>query len=284
MNLLKTFLLFSTIKSKKLLLHNTLNINTLKNMIILLSPSKSLDEKAAVIEPASSPMFLPKSTTLIKKLQKLSCEEIAELMKISEKLAFLNFQRFQKWQLPFNQQNATTAIFTFNGDVYDGLQAKSFTTANIEFAKSHVLILSGLYGLLRPLDLIQPYRLEMGIKLKTQLHNNLYSFWGDLLTETINKIAKNNSQKCIINLASDEYFKVINPKKTAISIITPVFKQEELGKFKFVSFYAKKARGFMTHFIVKNRITNPEDIKAFDYEGYSFNSQISSKDIWAFTR
>jgi uncharacterized protein len=253
-------------------------------MLIVLSPAKSLNENAVNFPTQTLPRFLAKSQKLVNQLSKLSPKELSDLMNISSKLAELNFLRFQKWKLPFTSENAKTAILTFDGDVYNGMDARSFSPEEMLFAQDTLHILSGLYGILRPLDLIQPYRLEMGIRLKQDKSKNLYEFWGSQLTEAINQSAIEKGKNVLINLASDEYFKAIDVKKLKIPTITPIFKQEDNGKYRFVSFYAKRARGLMSRFIIKHHISNPEDIKGFDYEGYNYNAALSSGNIWAFTR
>lgn len=253
-------------------------------MLIVLSPAKSLNEKAINHTEFTIPEFLDKSVKLAAVLKKMDAYDLSKLMDISVKLAELNYHRFQNWHLPFAPENAKTALLTFDGDVYDGMDAKSFDSGEMALAQQNVLILSGFYGLLRPFDLIQPYRLEMGTKLKTSRHKDLYDFWGSLITKSINKQAKEAGKKTLINLASEEYFKAIKINELKIPIITPVFKQEEAGKYKFVSFYAKKARGLMTKFAIRHQISDPEDLKAFDYDGYHFNTNLSSENIWTFSR
>jgi len=205
-------------------------------------------------------------------------------MGISPKLAQLNFERFINWQLPFSTDNAKQALLAFKGDVYTGLDAYSLNEDELQTAQNDLRILSGLYGVLKPLDLIQAYRLEMGKKLQTKKGNNLYEFWGDKITKEINKslIAKND--KYLINLASNEYFKAVVKKKVKAEIITPVFKDFKNGQYKVISFFAKKARGLMTRFIIQNKITDPEHLKAFNSEGYNFNPQLSKNTELVFTR
>lgn len=254
-------------------------------MLILISPAKSLDfETKSTTKACSEALFLKDSQTLIKKLRKLSTDEIADFMGISPKLAQLNFERFLSWQLPFNLDNAKQAVLAFKGDVYTGLDAYSLSEKELQTAQMDLRILSGLYGVLRPLDLIQAYRLEMGKKLQTKKGDNLYEFWGDKITKEINKTLKEKDDKFLINLASNEYFKSVNKKKIKAEVITPVFKDLKNGQYKVISFFAKKARGLMTRFIIQNEITDPEHLKAFDSDGYIFNPQLSKNTELVFTR
>ena len=217
-------------------------------------------------------------------LSKLSPEEIGELMSISPKLAELNQQRFQDWTAKHDKKSSKQAILAFKGDVYEGLKAWDFDAEDFEFAQKHLRILSGLYGLLRPLDLIQPHRLEMGTAYANPAGKNLYAFWGDRLSDGLNKDLKDSGSDLLVNLASQEYFKSVQQKKLQGKILTPVFKDEKNGHFKIVSFYAKKARGLMSAYIIRNKITAVEGIKKFDVDGYRFNSAMSDGDSWVFTR
>ncbi len=255
-------------------------------MLILISPSKTLDlsndSKDKNLVESTIPSFLEDSNKLIKILKKLSVKDISKLMSLSDKLSQLNFQRYQTFKTPFTNDNAKQAIFAFKGDVYDGLAADKLSTKEIEYAQRHLRILSGLYGLLRPLDLIQPYRLEMGIKLKNDSGKDLYKFWDDKITNNINILLSQN--EVLVNLASNEYFKAVQKKSITNNIITPVFKEGKNGTYKIVMLYAKQARGMMANYIIKNQIKNPEDIKKFDYAGYKFNKSLSNKDEFVFTR
>ena len=254
-------------------------------MLILVSPAKSLDfETKSTSNNHSEAAFLKDSETLIKQLRKLSTDEISNFMGISPKLAQLNFERFINWQLPFSTDNAKQALLAFKGDVYTGLDAYSLNEEELQTAQNDLRILSGLYGVLKPLDLIQAYRLEMGKKLQTKKGNNLYEFWGDKITKEINKTLMAKNDKYLINLASNEYFKAVDKKKVKAEIITPVFKDFKNGQYKVISFFAKKARGLMTRFIIQNKITDPEHLKAFNSEGYIFNPQLSKKTELVFTR
>ena len=250
-------------------------------MHLLISPAKTLDMDGAIAVPKTtlSP-FMNESASLIKDLKKLRSTDIQDLMKVSSKIAELNANRFLEWNLPFSETNAKAAIHAFKGDVYTGLDAESISKDDMEFAQEHLSILSGLYGLLRPLDLMQAYRLEMGTKFSNTGGKNLYEFWGNKITEEINK----REQKYIINLASNEYFKAVNKKILKAEIITPVFKDEKNGTLKVISFYAKKARGLMTRFIIQNHMTNVEEIKNFNLGGYAFSKNLSADKEWVFTR
>jgi len=258
-------------------------------MLILLSPAKTLDfETPSNISLFTQPDFLTETSKLVKQLRQLSPDEISALLKISPKLGELNNQRYQTWHQPFDIHNAKQAILAFKGDVYQGLDVESFNSEDIDFAQEHLRILSGLYGLLRPLDLIQPYRLEMGTKFNqdmvSNLPANLYKFWGDQLTQAINNQLAKQDSKFIINLASNEYFKAVNPKLLPGEIITPIFKDWKNDKYKIISFYAKKARGLMAAYIIKNKLVSIEGIKDFAEAGYAYNSDLSNGHQLIFTR
>ncbi len=254
-------------------------------MITIISPAKTLDYKSDTkIKTYTQPIFIDKSRILLNELRKLNPGDIESLMKVNHELAVLNFERFLAWKTPFNLENAKQALLTFKGQVYIGLDAKSLSEDDLLFAQNHLRILSGFYGILKPLDLMQAYRLEMGISLKNPEGKNLYEFWGDSITKAINNELMGHKYKVLINLASNEYYKTIKPKDTKGEIITPVFKETKGNEFKVVTIYAKTARGLMSRFIIKNRIENPEDIKAFDSEGYLFNPDLSTKKEWVFTR
>lgn len=239
-------------------------------MKIILSPSKTLEfETAAQLPAHTQPKFLAESVQLNAQMRKFSPEQLAKLMSISEKLANLNHERFQNWQTPFTPANAKQCIFAFKGDVYEGLDAESLTAKDIDFAQEHLRILSGLYGLLRPLDLIQAYRLEMGTKLKP----SLYAFWGDKLTNEI-------GDELVINLASVEYFSAIKPQ----NLLNVEFKESKGNQLKIVGIFAKKARGLMARYMIKNRITAPEKIKKFNVAGYEFREDLSNDKNFIFAR
>lgn len=253
-------------------------------MLTVISPAKTLDfETASHIDKHTEPRFLEQSQQLINQLKKLSSQEIANLMKISDKLAGLNMARFQQWQTPFTEENAKQAILAFKGDVYTGLDAETLDEKGLEFAQQHLRILSGLYGVLRPLDLMQPYRLEMGTPFQNDAGRDLYSFWGDQI-QTALEAESALSDGVLINLASNEYFKAVNAKKLKATIITPVFKDWKNGQYKMISFYAKKARGLMSRYIIDQQINSPEKLKQFDSEGYRYSEEMSQKNDWVFIR
>ncbi|PTN09722.1 peroxide stress protein YaaA [Mangrovibacterium marinum] len=253
-------------------------------MIAIISPAKSLDfESQPPTQKYSQPAFLNEAGRINHQLKQLTEKDLIKLMGISAKLATLNLERNQSWSPPFSPENAKQAIYAFNGDVYEGMQAENFSPDQIDFAQDHLRILSGLYGLLNPLDLIQPYRLEMGSKMAVDGQKDLYQFWKPTLTNELNKQLA-AAGGVLINLASAEYFKAIDTKKLKGTIITPEFKDNKEGKYKIISFYAKKARGLMCRFIIENKITEPENLKAFDLGGYYFNNDLSSGNKWVFTR
>ncbi|OON40067.1 peroxide stress protein YaaA [Izhakiella australiensis] len=254
-------------------------------MLLVISPAKTLDyESPLATTRFTQPELLDQSQKLIKVARKLTPAEIGSLMHISDKLATLNANRFNDWQPDFTPDNARQALLAFKGDVYTGLQAESFSAADFDFAQQHLRMLSGLYGVLRPLDLMQPYRLEMGIKLKNPAGSDLYSFWGDTITQKLNATLAEQGDSVLINLASDEYFKAVKVQKLQGRVIKPVFLDEKNGKFKVISFYAKKARGLMSRFIIQQRVTKPEQLKDFDLEGYRFDAQSSDDDALVFKR
>lgn len=251
-------------------------------MLMVISPAKTLDfDTPPVTKEHSQPRFLDDSAKLIKQLRKMSSADIASLMKLSDKLAGLNVARYESWQTPFDLDNAKQAVLAFKGDVYTGLEAETLTKAGFDFAQQHLRILSGLYGVLKPLDLIQPYRLEMGTKLNNPAGKDLYAFWGSKLRESLEQELED---EVLINLASNEYFKAIEAKKLKARIITPAFKDWKNGQYKMISFYAKKARGLMSRYIIDNKLKDAEKIKQFDYDGYRFNEAMSEGDNWVFTR
>lgn len=254
-------------------------------MLVLISPAKTLDfETAPATDLATQPDFLDDSQQLIDVLRKLAPQDISSLMGISDKLGQLNYDRFARWQPPFTPDNAKQAVLAFKGDVYTGLEAERFNRKDFEFAQEHLRILSGLYGLLRPLDLIQPYRLEMGTRLANPGGNNLYQFWGDQLTRAINAQLERMSGSVVVNLASNEYFKAVQPKQLEARLVTPVFKDWKNGQYKIISFYAKKARGMMASYIIRNRVKKAEGLKGFTDGGYAYNDTLSKGDQWVFTR
>lgn len=252
-------------------------------MILVISPAKTLDfDSKPVTDSYSQPRYLEQSALLIDILQTYSVTDIASLMKLSDKLAGLNFARFSSWQRPFDTNNAKQALLAFKGEVYTGLDADTLDEKGFKFAQQHLRILSGLYGVLKPLDLIQAYRLEMGTKLKNSQGKDLYQFWGSQIRESIE--LELNDDKVLINLASNEYFKAAQAKQLNARIITPIFKDFKNGQYKIISFYAKKARGLMSRYIIEHEITKPEQIKNFDIDGYCFSLDLSEGDDWVFIR
>ncbi len=254
-------------------------------MLIVVSPAKTLDfETAPVTEHYSQPEFIDHSKLLIDTLKKLSVQDVAGLMKLSDKLASLNVARFETWQPTFNIENAKQAVLAFKGDVYTGLDAESLSEDDLSFAQQHLRILSGLYGVLKPLDLMQAYRLEMGTKLENPRGQNLYQFWGTVISDHLNSELARCEKQVLINLASNEYYKAAKEKNIQGRIITPAFKDWKNGQYKMISFYAKKARGLMTRYIIQNKIEDPEQLKAFDLDGYRFAPSMSEGDNWTFIR
>ena len=254
-------------------------------MLIFLSPAKSLDYKTPPhIATYTLPAYLKQSETLIKQLRKLSPADIANLMHLSDPLAQLNFGRYAEWSQPFSPENAKQAVLAFDGDVYDGLAAKDLSADDLDFAQQQVRILSGLYGILKPLDLMQPYRLEMGTKFANKAGKDLYAFWGERLLDAINAELAEMPRPVTVNLASEEYFKAAVGRKINGVVIQPVFEDWKNGQYKIISFYAKRARGLMTRYAVVNRLTEPEGLKDFDYDGYAFEPSVSDEKSWVFRR
>jgi cytoplasmic iron level regulating protein YaaA (DUF328/UPF0246 family) len=254
-------------------------------MLLVVSPAKNLDfESPLATESFTQPELLTESQLLMDKCVTLTPADISSLMSISDKLAGLNAARFGQWSTPFNPENARQAVLAFNGDVYNGLDANSFTKDDFDFAQQHMRILSGLYGLLKPLDLMQAYRLEMGTKLENIRGANLYQFWGEIITELLNSALSAQGDKFLINLASNEYFKSVKKKALNAEIITPAFKDWKNGQYKMISFYAKKARGLMARYIIQNKLTAVEQLKGFDLAGYQYNAEFSKGNDWVFTR
>jgi cytoplasmic iron level regulating protein YaaA (DUF328/UPF0246 family) len=255
------------------------------NMLTVISPAKTLDfETPTVTDAFTQPAHLTQSRKLVRRLRQLSAADLSKLMQVSDNIAELNQQRFRKWKTPFKPDNARQALFAFKGDVYIGLDACSMTPESVDFAQDKLRILSGLYGVLRPLDLIQPYRLEMGTRIDNEQGSNLYQFWDGRITKTLNQELKQSDEKTLINLASKEYFKSIKPKMLAAEVVTPVFKDYRNGSYQVIGFFAKKARGMMARYLVDHRIDNPEALKDFDRDGYAFNAKLSDTHEWVFTR
>lgn len=254
-------------------------------MLLVISPAKTLDfDTPAKTAIASKPTMLKDSAMLIDRMREFAPDDLVNLMGVSQKIAELNTQRFMNWQMPFTKKNAKQALLAFKGDVYTGLNAETFTEDDFEFAQQHLRILSGLYGVLRPLDLIQPYRLEMGTKLINDKGKNLYEFWNKKPTQALNKQLTSLDSSTVINLASNEYFNAVDKSALKANIITPVFKDYKNGKYKIISFYAKKARGLMSAYIIKNKLQEPSQIKKFNVDGYYFEPQGSTNNEWLFLR
>lgn len=254
-------------------------------MLTLISPAKTLDfETPPGTRKHTQPGFLKQSEALVAQARELSPADIRDLMGVSEAIADLNCRRFHNWATPFSLDNAKQAVLAFRGDVYTGLDADTLGTQQLAFAQAHLRILSGLYGLLRPLDLIQPYRLEMGLKFANSGGANLYRFWGDSITRELDRQLAKSGSPVLINLASNEYFKAVQPGALDADIITPQFKDWKNGKYKIVSFYAKKARGQMARFIIEQQLNDADGLLAFDRDGYRYNKKESGPREPVFTR
>ncbi len=258
-------------------------------MFAVLSPAKKLDLEPLSAEHSSQleftcPSLVDETEKLIDETRKLRATDLRQLMKLSETLAELNFNRFQEMSLPITEKNGRPAVLTFDGDTYQGFGAPTLSVDDLRYAQANLGILSGLYGILRPLDLMQPYRLEMGTRLKNKRGNNLYSFWGDRITETINDYLRESDSSTLVNLASNEYFKSVSPKKITGTVITPHFKEIKNKVPKVVGFYAKRARGMMARYMIQNRLRDPEKLKSFNDGGYKFDCDLSDSTNWVFTR
>ena len=255
-------------------------------MLIVLSPAKSLDYTTAPITSEHTlPAFIARSGELIATMRTFSSGEIGKLMDISAPLAELNHARYAAWSArKFTTRHAKQAVLAFNGDVYDGLDAGSMTERQLAFTQDHVRILSGLYGVLRPLDMMQAYRLEMGTRVTNARGKDLYAFWGDTVTLALNKVIEEQGAQALINLASDEYFRVVRPKLLPVPVITPVFEDWKNGRYKIISFFAKRARGLMARYAVSKRISKVEKLKGFDVDGYAFDAAASDERVWRFRR
>lgn len=253
-------------------------------MLMVISPAKTLDYSGRDYPHFTVPAVLDKSEQLVGQLSSYAPVELSTLMKISDKLAELNYQRFQDFETPFTPENAKQALLVFKGDVYRGMAVEEYSDEELAFAQKHLRILSGLYGVLRPLDLMQPYRLEMGTKLETEAGKNLYAFWGDRLSQLINAELSSESDPCLVNLASHEYFKSIDKKALKARILNIAFKENKGGKYKIIAIHAKRARGLMVDYVIRNQIEAPEKMKAFDTEGYRFSETLSESDNWVFCR
>ncbi len=255
-------------------------------MIILLSPAKKQNfDEQSYPSRCTQPQFKAETAELVDSLRQLSQKKIQSLMSLSDKLAALNYQRYIDFDSEhYTKDNAKPAAYALQGDAYQGLFIKDFNSTELNFLQQHLVILSGLYGTLRPMDLIQPYRLEMKTKLQSPGHKDLYAFWANTLTEAINKQIKKNSTPFVLNLASNEYFKAIQPSSLKAPVITAQFKQQQDQDYKMIGIYAKRARGLMTRFIAKNQLKTIDDIKRFDLEDYRFNKKLSTDDQLVFTR
>lgn len=257
-------------------------------MLVVVSPAKNLDFASSLPAIAASentqPALLSEVKELVEVCQKLSPADLSSLMKISDKLAILNAERFSSFEFPFTNDNARAAMYAFNGDVYTGLDAKTLSDEDVNYAQEHLCILSGLYGVLKPLDLMQPYRLEMGTKLKFGNNDTLYKYWGNTITEQLNKALAAQGDKLLVNLASKEYFSAVKPALLNANIITPHFKDQKNGKFKIISFFAKKARGLMARYIIEQQVSSIDELKAFDVDGYYFCAEESNENDLVFKR
>lgn len=254
-------------------------------MLMVISPAKTLDyETPPVVGRFTQPEHLDDAQTLIETLRELSPQQIGELMSLSDKLSALNVARYGSWQRPFNPSNAKQALLAFKGDVYTGLNAENFAEADFDFAQQHLRMLSGLYGVLRPLDLMQPYRLEMGTKLVNGAGKDLYAFWGERISGWLNQALADQGDDVLLNLASNEYFGAVKRKSLNARIIDTEFKDLKNGQYKIISFYAKKARGLMARYVIKERLRDPAGLKDFSYQGYRFSAEQSKSDSLVFLR
>ena len=253
-------------------------------MLMVISPAKTLDyESPLATSTYTQPEFLEDACELVDQLKTLEPHQISNLMSISDKLGQLNAERFQNWHTPFTPENARQAVLAFKGDVYTGLDAESFSEQDFDFAQQHLRMLSGLYGVLKPLDLMQPYRLEMGTRFENTRGKDLYAFWGSKITEALNQLLASDD-KVLVNLASNEYFKSVQKKHLDARLVTPQFKDWKNGQYKMISFYAKKARGLMCRYAIQNRITQADDLKGFNLDGYYFSEDQSDNNNWVFLR
>lgn len=254
-------------------------------MLMVISPAKTLDYTSPVtLTDYTQPRYLEQSSQLIEVLRQLSPNQLAELMKLSDKLAGLNVARFTEWQADFTVENARQAIMAFKGDVYTGLDAESLSADDIQYAQQHLRILSGLYGVLRPLDLMQPYRLEMGTKLHNSGGNNLYEFWGERITDSLNQCLAEQKTDVLLNLASNEYFKAVKPKQLKATLIEVDFKDLKNGQYKIISFYAKKARGMMARYVIQHKVDSLSALKDFTEQGYYYSAEQSKANHLVFLR
>ena len=254
-------------------------------MLILVSPSKTFDfDTPSNTRKSTQPVFLEDTKQLVDELRKLPATQICELMNVSTKLGEQTYERFQRWRLPFTKDNAKQAALAFKGDLYNGLKAENFSAGELDYAQKNLRILSGLHGVLRPLDLIQPYRLEIGTGLINQRGKNLYGFWSDLITEELNRTLESLRTDIVVNLASNEYFRAVKSKQLQATVVSPVFKDLKNGQYKTISFYAKKVRGQMAGWIVRNRISEPEQLEKFRLAGYQYSADSTRPHTPTFTR
>jgi len=256
-------------------------------MLMVISPAKTLDyDTPPATATFTQPAHLAESRRLINRLRKLGPSDVARLMSLSDKLASLNVARYSEWQTPFSPANAKQAVLAFDGDVYDGLAAGDFSDEDFAFAQDHLRILSGLYGVLRPLDLMQPYRLEMGTRLANERGDDLYAFWGNRVTRALNAVLALQEAPVLVNLASEEYFGVVQPEALKARVVTPVFEDwnANAGRYKIISFHAKKARGMMARHAIRARVTDVEALKGFGSAGYAFDGRASTPERWVFRR
>ena len=254
-------------------------------MLFLLSPAKSLDyDTPAQVSTHTQPLFTRQSAALIDVLKVKSPQDISGLMKLSDALSGLNVARYQAWSKKFTAKNSKQSVLAFNGDVYEGLNAKSLDAAQLDWAQAHLCILSGLYGVLRPLDLMQPYRLEMGTALRTEKGNNLYQFWGSQISDYLNDRAAAQTTPIIVNLASEEYFKVVDLTTLKARVVSCVFEDYKNGDYKIISFHAKRARGLMVRYAIENKVASVRKLEGFKAEGYAFVAELSAPDRLVFRR
>lgn len=254
-------------------------------MLMVISPAKTLDyETPAITDSNTLPQFVDEATQLIEVMREFSPAELGQLMKISDKLAGLNVARFTEWQPEFTQENSKQALLAFKGDVYSGMDAESLSQQELEYAQTHLRILSGLYGLLRPLDLMQPYRLEMGTRVANPRGKNLYEFWGDLLTDCLNQYMAEQELGTLLNLASNEYFKAVKPARLQANLVNVDFKDQKNGQYKIISFYAKKARGLMARYVIQKQVRSVAELRDFNEDGYYYCAEQSTPNQLTFLR
>lgn len=254
-------------------------------MLSILGPAKTINTSPhGITEKSSFPQYIDRAEILVDQIRRYSISQLKSMMKVSDKLATLNFERYAQWCSSYSAEEGQQAILAFSGEVFNGLQARSLSEEDLQFAQEHIRLLSGLYGVLRPLDLILPYRLEMGTKMSNKRGRNLYEFWKEIIPNNIATETGVQDNKVLINLASNEYFRSIEPGSFPYQIITPVFKESDGDSFRNVTVYAKKARGMMLRFIIQNRVNDPEYLRAFDEDGYYFNNDLSNASEWVFCR